>query len=57
MIWLRLIKGLGPILEKRLLSYFGNPMGIYNTEKIDLINVDGIGDVFTREIETLLKNE
>ena len=49
-IWLRLIKGLGPILEKRLLSYFGSPKLIYNAEKIDLRNVDGIGDVLANTI-------
>src|SRR5690554_5634748 len=49
-IWLRLIKGLGPILEKRLLSHFQKPELIYRAEKIDLINVDGIGEVLANTI-------
>lgn len=28
-IWLKEIKGLGPIVEKRLLNYFKNPESIY----------------------------
>ena len=49
-IWLRFIKGLGPILEKRLLSYFESPEEIYDAEKIDLMNVDGIGEALANTI-------
>ncbi|TJX12851.1 DNA-protecting protein DprA [Tissierella creatinini] len=52
-MWLRLIKGLGPILEKRLLGYFGSPQEVYNAEKIDLINVDGIGQALAKNIISL----
>ena len=49
-IWLRLIKGLGPILDKILLKYFGNPESIYSAEKVDLIKVDGIGAALANSI-------
>lgn len=35
-IWLRLIKGLGPILEKRLLSNFKSPEKIYDKQLVPL---------------------
>lgn len=42
-VWLRTIKGLGPIIEKKLLSVFGNPKVIYNACEEELKSVYGIG--------------
>ncbi|RXI74946.1 DNA-processing protein DprA [Clostridium tetani] len=41
-IWLNTIKGLGPVLSRRLLSYYKNPKIIYNLSKDELMKVDGI---------------
>ena len=41
-LWLRTIKGLGPIMEKRLLSRFGCPKAIYDACKDELLTTKGI---------------
>lgn len=49
-IWLRTIKGLGPVIEKRLLSVFDNPKSIYNACGEELKSVYGIGDSIANTI-------
>lgn len=43
-VWLRTIKGLGPVIEKRLLSVFDSPKEIYNACEEELKSVYGIGN-------------
>lgn len=42
-LWLRTIKGLGPVMGQKLLSSFGDPMAIYNACEEELMSVKGIG--------------
>ncbi|MDD4378205.1 MAG: DNA-processing protein DprA [Eubacteriales bacterium] len=49
-IWLRTIKGLGSIIEKRLLSVFDNPKAIYNACEEELKSVYGIGALTAKAI-------
>ncbi|MGB4440520.1 MAG: DNA-processing protein DprA [Sedimentibacter sp.] len=42
-IWLSLLKGIGPIIAKRLLAVFHNPENIFNADVEQLMNVQGIG--------------
>lgn len=41
-IWMREIKGLGPILEKRLLNHFKTPKSIYEASERELLNKKSI---------------
>jgi len=43
-VWLSLLKGVGPIIQKRLLNHFNNAESIYNASKDELIKISGIGD-------------
>lgn len=49
-IWLSRITGIGPILSRRLINYFGNIEEVYRAEDIDLLEVEGIGRGLVREI-------
>lgn len=49
-IWMRLLKGAGPIIEKRLLNEFKTPEDIYNADEEQLINVCGVGPKLAKEI-------
>lgn len=49
-LWLSIIKGLGPILGKRLLAKFKDPRKIYAADKAELQTVKGIGDVLASAI-------
>ncbi len=49
-IWLNIIKGLGPVLGKRLLDKFGDPKSIYNASKDELTGVNGIGNSIAHKI-------
>lgn len=49
-IWLRQVKGLGPIIEKRLLSHFGTPELIYEACEEELMSVMGIGKAIAKNI-------
>lgn len=49
-IWLRQIKGLGPIIEKRLLKHFITPKLIYEACEEELITIMGIGEVLAKNI-------
>ncbi len=49
-LWLSIIKGLGPILGKRLLAKFKDPREIYAADKAELQTVKGIGDVLASAI-------
>lgn len=50
-IWLSLLKGIGPVIAKRLLKEFNNPENLYNADEEQLMQVQGIG-VKTAEIIT-----
>ena len=49
-IWLRQIKGIGPIIEKRLLDYFLDPENIFYAGKEDFLKIEGIGEVIAEKI-------
>lgn len=49
-IWLTLIKGIGPLISKRLLEKFNTPEDIFNAEHSDLIKISGIGDATAKGI-------
>ncbi|MDD2447947.1 MAG: DNA-processing protein DprA [Tissierellia bacterium] len=49
-IWLRTIKGLGPLIEKRLLSVFTNPKAIYDAKEEELKSVYGVGNAIANTI-------
>jgi len=49
-IWLMLLKGIGPIIAKRLLKEFITPEGIYNVSEEQLSNVAGVGPKIAKEI-------
>lgn len=49
-IWLRLIPGIGPVLEKRLLERFKYPQAIYEAYEEELLSVEGIGSVLAKAI-------
>ena len=64
-IWLTLLKGIGPLISKRLLKEFVTPENIYNGSYEQLKKVPGIGTVtanrifYTKSLEaakTLLDN-
>mgnify|MGYP005766931969 FL=1 len=42
-VWFSLIKGLGCIRKKKLLEIYKNPMNIYNLDKKQLLEINGIG--------------
>lgn len=42
-IWLSLLKGIGPVIAKRLLKEFNNPKNIYNADEEQLMQIKGIG--------------
>lgn len=41
-IWLSQIKYVGPIIQKALITYFGNPYAVFQASETDLANVPGI---------------
>lgn len=49
-IWLRQIKGLGPVIEKRLLNRFETPELIYQACEEELMSVTGVGKVLAQNI-------
>lgn len=49
-IWLRRLKGIGPIIEKRLLEYFGSPKKIYEACEEELLAITGIGTKLAKNI-------
>lgn len=49
-IWLTGLKGIGPIMQKRLLDYFNAPYFIYKASKEELLSVPGIGDTLAQGI-------
>lgn len=49
-IWLTQIKGIGPVLQKRLLNHFKNVESIYNADKEDLLSIEGIGPSLVENI-------
>lgn len=49
-IWMRLLKGIGPIVEKRLLKEFKIPEAIYNASEEQFTNIVGVGPKIAKEI-------
>ncbi len=41
-VWLSLLKGVGPITQKRLLDYFRDAESVYNASKSELMEVPGM---------------
>lgn len=42
-LWLTQLKGVGPVLQKKLLAYFKSPQGVYEASIDGLKIIDGIG--------------
>ncbi|SDY98268.1 helix-hairpin-helix domain-containing protein [Tindallia californiensis] len=49
-LWLRLIPGIGPVAQRRLLQHFGSPVRIYEADEVDLEKVSGIGRTLARKV-------
>lgn len=49
-IWLTLLKGIGPITQKRLLTHFKTPNRIYAAAEEELLTIPGIGSFLARSI-------
>lgn len=49
-VWLRQIKGLGPVIEKRLLNHFITPKLIYEACEEELMTIMGIGNTLAKNI-------
>ena len=49
-LWLSELKGIGPILEKRLLAYFKTPKAIYEAEQEELMLIEGVGSNLAKTI-------
>jgi len=49
-IWLTQLKGIGPLMSRKLFSEFGNPENIYNADYEQLIKVPGIGALTAKAI-------
>ena len=43
LIWLSQVKGIGPILQKKLLEVFESPEAVYHAHRAELMAVQGIG--------------
>ncbi|MDO9573956.1 MAG: DNA-processing protein DprA, partial [Candidatus Contubernalis sp.] len=43
LIWLSQIKGVGPVLQKKLLEAFKSPEAIFHADKGELMSVPGVG--------------
>jgi DNA processing protein len=56
-IWLSQLPGVGSILQKRLLQFFGSPKNIHMATVLDLIEVKGIGKQIAEEIVKFRVNE
>ena len=51
-IWLTQIKGIGPVLQKRLLNHFKDIELIYNASQEELLLIEGIGPALVENIES-----
>lgn len=49
-IWLSRIPTVGPTFQKRLLEVFGTPENIYRASYLELLEVDGVGEVTAKKI-------
>lgn len=51
-IWLGLLKGIGPVIQKRLLGYFGDAESVYRASKSELMEVSGIGNTLSETMKS-----
>ena len=51
-LWLTLIKGIGPVTVKRLLGHFSDPREVYDAGYEDLLEVKGIGHFAATSLAT-----
>lgn len=49
-VWLSQLKGLGSVLQKRMIEYFKSPEGVYNSDMDELLKVEGIGKKLAESI-------
>lgn len=49
-LWLNSIEGVGPVLIKKLISYFKSPENIWDTKIHELLKVDGLGQILAKKI-------
>lgn len=50
-IWLSTVKGVGPVLQKRLLQHFKTPKAVFEAAWDDLCSVEGIGKTIAKKIK------
>ena len=50
-IWLTQVKGIGPILQKKLLDRFGSPERIYLASGTELMTIAGISEKTVEKIQ------
>ena len=51
-VWLGLLKGIGPVIQKRLLGYFGDAESVYRASKSELMEVSGVGNTLSETIKS-----
>ncbi len=49
-LWMRLIPGIGPVAQRRLVQHFESPVRIYEADWIELEKVSGIGPTLARKV-------
>ena len=53
-LWITLVPGIGPHMQRKLLAHFGNPKDIFSASKEDYLQIKGIGDTLA---QTFLSNK
>lgn len=50
-IFLSRVKGLGPIMQKKLINHFGSPENVFLADEDEILKVEGIGKIRAKEIK------
>ncbi|HZK57312.1 MAG TPA: DNA-processing protein DprA [Clostridia bacterium] len=51
-VWLGLLKGIGPVIQKRLLGYFEDAESVFRASKSELMKVSGVGNTLSETIKS-----
>ncbi|MEW5921533.1 MAG: DNA-processing protein DprA [Bacillota bacterium] len=49
-LWLSMLPGVGPLLQKKLLEKFGSAADVYHAGEGELLNIEGMGEKLTRRL-------
>ncbi len=49
-VWLSRLRGVAPVIQKRLIEYFKSPEQVYNADLDELLKVEGIGSILAETI-------